>query len=298
MSQICPMEVSFEKPTQFIEFMHQITDGREELYNWMHAFLGYCLTGQTKEQIFPIWWGRGANGKSQLLIILEKIMGDYCKPMSTDTILRSGQNSGGPRDDLAALKGARFVWTAEPDERKALSTETVKSITGSDRISCRQLYGRPFSYTPTYKPILVTNHKPQVRTQDNGTWRRLRFIPFTYQVPEDKRVPDIALKILEEEGPQILGYLIEGAMFWYEDGKLPYCEDIIDATMSLRTTDDPLNEFIMDMLVEGRGTVVPFDLLWSTYAAWLREKNIINGLPRTLFKRLIEERPGVHNKKL
>jgi putative DNA primase/helicase len=271
--------------------MQQIMERREDLLDWIHVYLGYCLTGHTNEQLFPIWWGSGANGKSQLLSIVGGILGNYCKPVSSETFLQN--HSGSPvRDDLAILKGARFIWASEPDAGKVLSMSTVKLMTGSDPITCRHLYGRIFSYIPTYKPVFVTNHRPQVKSQDYGTWRRLRFIPFTYQVPTEDRIPDLALRLLEEEGDRILGWLLEGARRWYEEAKLPYCHDIEAATDGLRVGDDPLAEFIMERCIVDYSLVTPLDNVWREYTAWANEKNIRNVLSRTLLRHLLEERPS------
>ena len=291
-AKMAPYEISYDKPTRFSDFLYEIMDGREDMIDWIHVYLGYSLTGHTNEQLFPIWWGGGANGKSQLLAVVGGIMGDYCKPIASETILQN--HSGSPvRDDLAILKGARFVWASEPDAGKALSMSTIKLMTGSDPVTCRHLYGKIFSYLPSFKPVFVTNHRPMVKSQDYGTWRRLRFVPFTYQVPEEKRIPDLAVKLLAEEGNKILGWLIEGAIRWYEEGRLPYCREIDCATDGLRINDDPLAEFLMERIIVDMSLVTPFDAVWKTYNEWAQDKGIKNILSRSLVKALLQDRPGM-----
>ncbi len=72
---------------------------------------GAALTGDTREQVFFILHGTGANGKSTLLNVMLEILGDYALQASpkTLTLKRDSNNS----KYLASLKGARFVSAVE-----------------------------------------------------------------------------------------------------------------------------------------------------------------------------------------
>ena len=42
---------------------------------------------------------------------------------------------------------------------------------------------------------MATNHKPRIRGTDSGIWRRIRLVPFTQTIPEDKQdlqLPEVA----------------------------------------------------------------------------------------------------------
>jgi len=290
-TQVCGYGISDAIPKRFLEFLSDIFVGDSELLAWVHNYLGYCITGRTSEQIFPIWWGQGQNGKSQLLTVMGDLLGSYCKKTASDTWLQNRGNMP-VRDDLAILRGARFVWASEPDTGKSLSVGIIKEVTGGDPITCRHLYGRPFTYMPTYKTAFVTNHRPMVKQQDFGTWRRLRFIPFLYRVPEEKKIPDLAQKLLAEEGEAILGWLVVGAMQWYKDG-LPHCQTIIDSTAELKRSDDPLSEWITQDCVLGAGTQCGFDNLWTDYMNWNQQKGIHQYLSRQIFRRILQERGDI-----
>jgi len=288
-TRVSPYKVETGAPTAFLSFLDETFQGNRQLIDWIHSYLGYCLTGRTSAQIFPIWWGGGANGKSVLLHIVGSILGDYCQKTSTETWLQN--HSGSPvRDDLAALRGARFVWASEPDAGKSLSMQTIKEVSGGDPVTCRHLYGRLFTYTPTYKTAFVTNHRPNVKSQDDGTWRRIKFVPFLNQIAPEDRIPDLGQKILEAEGGKILAWMIEGAMTWYEDGKLPTCLPIEAATAELKDSDDPLSEWVLENCVLGEGRQARFDQLWDDYSDWIIAKKIRNFLPRQAFRRLMLER--------
>ena len=58
-----------------------------------------------------ILYGTGANGKSTFLEVIRFLLGDYAQQADFSTFL--ARDRDGPRNDLAALKGARFVSASE-----------------------------------------------------------------------------------------------------------------------------------------------------------------------------------------
>jgi putative DNA primase/helicase len=49
-----------------------------ELIRYVQRLLGYCVTGDVREQVLPILWGAGANGKRTLLNAIQGVLGpDY-----------------------------------------------------------------------------------------------------------------------------------------------------------------------------------------------------------------------------
>jgi putative DNA primase/helicase len=65
--------------------------------------------------------------------------------------------------------------------------------------------------------ILATNNRPRITEDSEAVWRRLRFVPFNYVVPESKRDPALLLK-LRDEYPGILGFLVRGFQQWQASG--------------------------------------------------------------------------------
>ena len=88
----------------------------------------------------------------------------------TETFLR--KRAGAIPNDVAKLKGARFVWASENERGSRLSESLIKEMTGGDKMSARFMRGEFFEFYPEFKPWLATNHKPQVRG-DRALWNRL-----------------------------------------------------------------------------------------------------------------------------
>ena len=63
---------------------------------------------------------------------------------------------------------------------------------------------------------MATNHKPVIKGTDHGIWRRIKLIPFTERIPEEKQDKHLELK-LREEASGILNWLLEGIANWKQE---------------------------------------------------------------------------------
>ncbi len=144
-----------------------------ELRAFVRRMIGYALTGDVSEQSLFIAHGGGANGKSVFLETIKSMLGDYAQAAAKETFTPARDSDKVP-NDLASMAGARLVAVVETDEDRRLDEALVKAITGGDEVRARFMRAEWFSYKPTAKPILVTNHKPNVRGDDYATWRRIK----------------------------------------------------------------------------------------------------------------------------
>src|SRR5262249_21283627 len=145
--------------------------GDAGLIAFLQRLLGYCLTGDVREQRLPILYGPGANGKSTFVgTVLETIGGDYAIQAVPDLLL----SPRGERHltELADLHGKRLVVCTETDEGRPLNESRVKTLTGGDRIRARRMREDPWEFSPCHKVFLQTNHLPRVRGNDHAIWRR------------------------------------------------------------------------------------------------------------------------------
>ena len=94
-----------------------------------------------------------------------------------------------------------------------MSESLIKSVTGEDLLTARFLYGEYFSFKPTFKIFMATNHKPKIRGADNGIWRRIKMIPFDVTIPPEQRDKNLTEKLITENAG-ILNWLIQGYAMW------------------------------------------------------------------------------------
>ena len=267
-TKLVPVEydTNAQCPT-WIAFLHKIMGGNEEVIRFLQKAVGYSLTGSAREQCMFILHGSGANGKSTFLNILEAMFADYAQQTPTDTLM--AKKGEGIRNDVARLKGARFVTAAEAEQGKTFAEALIKQMTGGDKLTARFLHGEFFEFVPKFKLFLATNHKPNIKGTDNGIWRRIRLIPFTVSIPEAERDGDLPNK-LKAELPGILNWAVQGCQMWLREG-LAAPKEVNQATDEYRSELDWLQAFVDDRLVVRSGLKISASVLYQEYQSWAHE---------------------------
>ncbi len=158
---------------------------KSDVMSFVQTACGWALSGDNTEQTMFILFGTGANGKSTFLNTIMYLLGDYAIATPTETFMR--KNGDQNTNDIARLRGTRFVTTTEAEQGKRLSEPIIKQITGNDKMTARFLYGEYFNFIPTFKIFMATNHKPVIKGTDHGIWRRIKLIPFTTRIPDEKQ---------------------------------------------------------------------------------------------------------------
>lgn len=251
------------KCPRWVRFLSEVFAGDEELIAFVQRAVGYSLTGDTSEQKMFLCHGAGANGKSVFLETLSLMLGDYAGGTPFATFDADKRNES--TNDLAALKGRRFVTVIESDEDRRLAEARVKAVTGQDTITCRFLYGEFFTYRPTFKLWMAMNHKPIIRGTDRGIWRRIVLIPFTqnFEGREDKNLTDD----LREELPGILNWATQGLTQWRKHG-LGTARVITAATEEYRKESDILGQWFTDSAASSPGAFTLASTAYDSFRGW------------------------------
>jgi len=226
--------------------------------------VGYSLTGDTSEQVLFIAHGTGANGKSTFLETLRLVLGDYAKKTPGETLL--AKREGGVPNDVAALRGARFVAAVETADGRRLAETTVKELTGGDTVSARFMRAEWFEFRPVLKLWLGTNHRPQVRGTDEAIWRRLRLVPFNVTIPPDERDRTLPAR-LARELPGVLAWAVAGCLEWRKHG-LAAPAAVTAATAAYRTEQDVLGQFLAERTERLDGSWTSTAALYAAFGAW------------------------------
>lgn len=230
---------------------HNTTD--PEKVRFLQRWFGYALTGLTREQVFTVHYGGGRNGKSTIIETVMGIMGDYAAAAAPGLMLSS--KSQRHPTEIADLFGKRLVTASETDEGGVLREDFIKQATGGDTLKARHMGKDFFDFTATHKLQLMTNHKPGVKGQDEGIWRRILFIAYLakFGTPEEVAsgnanfVRDNTLSdrlAAEKEG--ILAWMVRGAVDWYQSG-LGVPRSILDDSRQYQKEQDRVLQFVEEV---------------------------------------------------
>lgn len=250
-------------------FLLEIFSDDRELVDFIQRAVGYSLTGETREQCLFILYGEGANGKSTFVETIMELLGTHAATARFSTFMVQSY-SGGGRNDIARLAGARFVKASEAEQEGRFDEATLKEITGGDRITARFLFKEYFEFKPQFKLWLATNHKPAIRGNDHAIWRRIRLIPFTKQFAGPERDPHLPEK-LRRELPGILRWALVGCLNWQRQ-YLGIPRLVGEATRDYRQQSDQIGRFLHERCVMDPALMVAAQELYAAYATWCTTK--------------------------
>jgi putative DNA primase/helicase len=238
----------------------------KEVREFMQRSVGLTLTDITSEQCLWFLYGLGRNGKTTFLNAVRTVLGDYAAAVPASTLMVKAHGDD-KRNDVARLRGARFVAANEAEDGQQMAEALIKQLTGEDPITVRFLYAEFFEFKPTFKIFLAANHKPAIRGQDIAMWRRIHVVPFTQTIPLEK-VDKTLPAALAEEASGILNWAIAGFKAW-QDGGLQPLKEVTEATEAYKDESDPLGEFFDEYTVKDpKGSVLARDI-YKEYSAWV-----------------------------
>ena len=150
----------------------------EELRRYMWEHLASTLIGINGNQTFNIYTGSGCNGKSKLVELMSKCLGDYKATVPITLITQSRTSIGSTSPEIVALMGIRYAVMQEPSKGDTINEGIMKEITGGDPIQGRALFKDSVTFIPQFKLVVCTNVLFDINTNDDGTWRRIRICDF------------------------------------------------------------------------------------------------------------------------
>lgn len=244
----------------------------------LQEFLGYCLTkGKTLSKMLIIH-GSGSNGKSVLCDIVTALFGR--ENLSSFSL---GELS---HKDTVRFEAMDKMLNFCPDiESKAkLQTDTVKLMCSNEYVGVRELYGRPLTVKWEPKLIFNVNILPKVE-QSEGFLRRFLIITFNQKIPYDKIDINLSSKIIAEELPGIMNWVIDGMKRLISNNFILTRSKKIENALKVYSNDsDTFMLFLSDMGYSSSYTArdsVPIAQLQKTYKSYCNEMGIQNIRSRT-----------------
>ena len=279
---------------QWHAFLAQTFTNETEVIAYVQRALGLSLIGTVLEQKFFLLHGAGANGKSTLMNIIQHLLGTgetgYTDTIPANMLIKGG----GDRHptELAALTGVRIAVASELEQGQTVHEAKFKLLTGRDYITARRMHQDFYTFAPTHSMFLSTNHEPEVKMGGSAFWRRMQKVPFNNVVPEHQQNPNLEQELIEEEGPQILQWLIDGARTYIADGLNPP-ETVRKATARYELEQDTVQQFLNEACTINLDNPDMYQIRISTfrdaYEAWCESNGIEPVGAKTLTQRLRQD---------
>lgn len=257
----------------FFEELFPIKELRE--YMWDH--LASCLIGNNNNQTFNIYTGKGANGKSALVELMSMVLGDYKGTVPITLITQKRNSIGGCSPEVVALMGTRYAVMQEPTKGDKINEGIMKELTGGDPIQGRALWQNSLTFVPQFNLVVCTNNLFDIKSNDDGTWRRLRVCDFISRFREnpDDNNPDEPYQfkrrkhmapVFESWKHIFLAMLIERAK--KTKGNVEDCPIVMATSKKYRHGQDYLAGFVEDNIKEVQGGKIKKTELHEQFKQW------------------------------
>lgn len=269
------------KCPKFLAFLEKVLPD-PTMRAYIQRAMGYTLKGDVNQKAMFILWGPSHTGKSQFLILMEKLFGDFGSTAAASAFRETKSESS---NNLHDLKGKRFVTTSETSETAKINEELVKRLTGKDNVVSRQLYEKNLTWTPEMTIWMATNFLPKLSGDDDAMWRRVKPIHFNTVFSDEPgaanaEVIDIAESIFAEEASGILNWILEGVRELNANG-LNEPTVVKDAVATYKLESNNVAEFIedtlnTDILVRNAeaSEAIEMSKLFTIYEEWCKRQRI------------------------
>jgi len=250
---------------------------------YMTVVLSTCVAGETREEKVYVLTGTGANGKSLLMDLMKLAFGEYYMtcPISILTKKRGQSNEASP--EKVRMKGRRTGAFQETDDGDKLNVGVMKEMSGGDEFLIRDLFKgseEMLSIKPQMKYFIICNQLPDVPSNDDGTWRRLRKIDFIAKFisnpkKENEFLVDPKLKEkIKDWAEAFLSYLVHIYLTEYKNGGIiQEPEEVLEATREYKKANDYYTDFYDSNIIktQDKKDKVTKATLWNRFKDWIKD---------------------------
>ena len=226
-----------------------VADNEAHFTKWLFKLFGYCLTAEVSDRRMYICHGRGCNSKSVIMDMLSKIMNNGYAPLSKSAIIQKDKVRSAATPELMSFKYARMATVNETNEKEKLDASIIKGLTGNDLMKVRDLYKSEITIKPKAKIFLISNHKPEINSEDKAIKDRVVFIPFKQTFDKTPENTAYVNSIVENDINYFFSLMVDyGSQWWIDrDLKLPaICEM---ATSEFIDENNDIDPFIAEMIL-------------------------------------------------
>ena len=277
--------------TEINEFIDQLFPQPElRKYMWEHS--ASCLVGTNENQTFNIYNGSGRNGKSKYVELMSKGLGDYKGTVPITLITQKRNSIGSTSSEIVQLMGTRYAVMQEPSKGDRINEGIMKEITGGDPIQGRALFKDTVTFIPQFKLVVCTNHLFDIKSNDDGTWRRIRKVDFNAkflknpyedednfprdQYPHQFKLDKNIDQKFERWAPVFMSMLVQDA--YVLKGNVNDCKMVMASSEQYREGQDYMAEFVRDKIQKKKGSKIKKTEVLETFKQWY-QTNYGRGVP-------------------
>lgn len=262
------------------DFFNKLMCEQQIMTQFLIQLLAVYITSDMSDKSFAIMYGDGDNGKSVLISVLKALLGDFYYAANGGVFFQSKSNNANAHTShLNSLKTKRLCSFSETERCQKLNEPQIKSLTGNDTITIRQLCKEESNLQITSHFILLTNQLPEV-SADKAFSNRCRLIPFKAKFVKQLLNPavsneyladfDIINKLTTADNLTAIFTLLAQAAKQYYDNKfkLSIPDEVHAATQEFITDSFPYADFLNEECVVDPTAEISATLLYQAYTSY------------------------------
>jgi len=229
---------------KFHAFLDEVLPDKE-CQNVLSEYLGACfMKGNDKINIekVPFLYGGGANGKSVFFNIINALFGEA--NISNYSLQSLTDQNGYYR---AKLEGNLLNYCAEISRKT--DSAIMKALASNEPIDARLPYKDPLLIKDYARLMFNCNELPTTKEFTEGYFRRFLIIPFNVFIPKEKRDLNLAKKIIKNELPGVLNWVLDGLKRLIDQGRMSPCEVSDKELSKLIDISDSFKSFLNEYLI-------------------------------------------------
>ena len=251
----------------FSDFLSEISPGCEQL---IFQMIGYCLQKHADMHKAFIFLGGGANGKSTLLMALERLLG--MRNVSHIPLQTLEDN----RFAAAGLFGKLANFYADLPDRTLRKCDVFNAAVAGDVIQVERKYREPFEFACTATQVFSCNKIPNSYTTSEGYYRRLLIVPFPNRFDGKQRKSQTNLLESIASKSELEGILITALSAYIsvrDNGEFTVPDASHEALKSYKESNEPALRFLTESCVERHDPDESLirGKLYNEYKRWIEE---------------------------
>jgi P4 family phage/plasmid primase-like protien len=275
---------------RWMHYLRFIADDRDWVIPLLQRWGGSNLVGRLFDVYFLFIHGKPGTGKTVFLDVVLKILYRYGTPVSKSFFMRSLDKR---TFELYQTRNRRGVFSDEVPKGSTWDEMMLTTMLNNSELSAE---GKGKDFVPFSNKATITitgNYKPAFvsSTEEGGLDRRLLVLECNQKIAEHMSDNTrFAEEVVEQEGPAILMWLIQGAMEGWQclDRSGSFMGDTVKealaAAKSYRRAADPIRQWIEEEMETGEAFDFESKKAFKAYMERMREQNSKYHLTRQEFR--------------
>lgn len=272
----------------FQKFLETSLGKDEKKTKLLLQIFGYCLTDIVAAEVFFVLLGKPGSGKSILLKLLGRVVGE-------ENITSMPFNRLGSRFNVGRLAGVTLNISTELSGEKLKNIDIIKAIVSGDRIMGEYKGEMPFEFSPRVKLICAGNVFPRISdtTGSDAILRRLVVLRFTKKVDAESRDRGLLEKLWQERDV-IFSLALKEVYELKKNGfRFAVPEDSDDFLNVLNAESQAVEMFVNEKCEFSENMRIHICVMWEAFQQYLEENALDVKITLTQFSQEIGLLEGV-----